>query len=100
MNKDPKKAFIWDETYKNYRNLNKDELNKCLNLNCYLKCPLDLLGRTEIIRINYDDSIFDILQKIYQLYSNKNVLENMDKMFWFNGFSLIGYELYSLNITK
>ncbi len=100
MTDEPYKAIIWDSVKKDYRALTTNEFNTKIGFTFILKCPLNLKMTTMNLDIIHHLTIKDIMAKVHTIYSNIQIVNNMDGMTWFNGFSEIDYPNYVLNVNR
>ncbi len=96
MTQPPKTALLWDCKRKDYRLLLEEELNQKLNKNMIIRCPLDIYSKTMDVHVKSNESISDLLDKLYCIYSGNNTMEGYT---YFKGLSEIDFPYYYLNVS-
>ena len=100
MTLEPNQAIMWDEKKKDYKKLSINDFNTKIGTTIILKCPLNLSTSVIILNISHKNTLGEIMLKIHNIYSNIQVINDMDGMTWFNGISEIDYPNYVLNVSK
>ncbi len=100
MTLEPNTSIIWDKSKKDYKQLSVHHYNTKIGITMFVKCPIDFIGNHVVVSIPHNHTIGQIMTNIHEIYSNIAVINNLDGMTWFNGFSEIDYPNFVLNISK